>query len=387
MAVAKRQPTDYPGIFFRIGARVGTKGEEKIFYAVYKKDGKLVETKIGKQFSDNMTAAKAARIRAELIEGKRETRQEIREQVKRSENEVSWTLLALWEEYKRRNPNLKGLVTDENRFKVHLSVLSNRTIPAISTNDVDNLRLKLTKAGKKDGTIKNVLELLRRIIAFGVKKGLILPLNPAQLHFEMPRLNNQKTEDLTSEQMSALLTAIERNKHKPVARMMELALYTGMRRGEILHLAWDHIDWDHGFINIVSKDSQNSAQRGAKSGQNEKIPLNANARKLLEGVARTASKYVFPSRNGKPYTDVRRQANSIKKEAGIPDDFRAFHGLRHTFASLLASSGQVSLYELQKLLTHKSQAMTQRYAHLRDDALKSASNVLCDILSSEIGGK
>ena len=51
------------------------------------------------------------------------------------------------------------------------------------------------------------------------------------------------------------------------------------------------------------------------------------------------------------------------------------NGLRHSFAAWLASSGQVSMYELQKLLTHSSPQMTQRYAHLHDDALKKASGV------------
>jgi len=48
------------------------------------------------------------------------------------------------------------------------------------------------------------------------------------------------------------------------------------------------------------------------------------------------------------------------------------------FASTLASSGKVDMYQLQKLLTHKSPAMTQRYAHLRDDALQKASKVAAD---------
>jgi hypothetical protein len=51
------------------------------------------------------------------------------------------------------------------------------------------------------------------------------------------------------------------------------------------------------------------------------------------------------------------------------------HGLRHSFASWLASSGKVSMYELQKLLTHSSPQMTQRYAHLHDDALRKASDL------------
>jgi integrase len=49
---------------------------------------------------------------------------------------------------------------------------------------------------------------------------------------------------------------------------------------------------------------------------------------------------------------------------------------------MLASSGQVDMYTLQKLLTHKSPQMTQRYAHLRDDALKRASELAGDIIKN-----
>ena len=48
--------------------------------------------------------------------------------------------------------------------------------------------------------------------------------------------------------------------------------------------------------------------------------------------------------------------------------------------SILASSGQVDMYTLQKLLTHKSPLMTQRYAHLRDEALKRASDLAGEII-------
>jgi integrase len=67
--------------------------------------------------------------------------------------------------------------------------------------------------------------------------------------------------------------------------------------------------------------------------------------------------------------------------AGLHEDFRPNHGLRHTFASHLASSGEVDLYTLQRLMTHKSSQVTQRYAHLRDDSLKRGANVLSRIVS------
>ncbi|MFP3867486.1 MAG: tyrosine-type recombinase/integrase [Desulfobacteraceae bacterium] len=83
-------------------------------------------------------------------------------------------------------------------------------------------------------------------------------------------------------------------------------------------------------------------------------------------------------------TEARRSANRIKERAGLPKGFRPLHGLRHVYASMLASSGQVDLYTLQKLLTHKSSAMTQRYAHLRDEALRRASELAGDLVNQAI---
>jgi integrase len=100
----------------------------------------------------------------------------------------------------------------------------------------------------------------------------------------------------------------------------------------------------------------------------------------LKNHPRTRSPYVFPGRGGQQRTDINKAVNEIKKEAGLPKDFRPLHGLRHVYASMLASSGQVDMYTLQKLLTHKSPLMTQRYAHLRDETLKNASNLAGEII-------
>ena len=94
------------------------------------------------------------------------------------------------------------------------------------------------------------------------------------------------------------------------------------------------------------------------------------------------SLYVFPGKNGNERKDIKRQVNRIKKAAKLPKDFRPLHGLRHVFASMLASSGEVDMYTLQKLLTHKSPQMTQRYAHLRDETLKAAAEVASDAINN-----
>jgi integrase len=54
---------------------------------------------------------------------------------------------------------------------------------------------------------------------------------------------------------------------------------------------------------------------------------------------------------------------------------------------MLASSGKVDLYTLQKLLTHKSPQMTQRYAHLRDEALKRASDLAGSLIDEVMSSK
>jgi integrase len=81
-----------------------------------------------------------------------------------------------------------------------------------------------------------------------------------------------------------------------------------------------------------------------------------------------------------------QQAVKLKIEAGLPEDFRVYHGLRHTYASMLASSGKVDMYVLQRLMTHKDPKMTQRYAHLRDTALKAGSDVAADIFGGAQNG-
>jgi integrase len=265
------------------------------------------------------------------------------------------------------------LRVDLGRYNNHLNPhLGNKEPKNIAQIDIDRLRIGLAKT-RKPQTVKHVLALLNRIINFGVKKGLC---PGPSFKIELPKVHNKKTEDLTPGQLSALLDAIEQDHNTQAANFMKMALFTGMRRGEIFKLQWQDIDFDRGFINI----------RDPKGGQDQKIPLNQAARGLLTNHPRTGSLFVFPGRSGRQRTNINKQVTRIKEAAGLPKDFRALHGLRHVYASMLASSGQVDLYTLQKLLTHKSAAMTQRYAHLRDEALRRASDLAGELLTQAMNG-
>jgi integrase len=369
MPTLKRIKTNYPGVFFIEGTSPATGKPEKIFYIRYRKAGKMIEEKAGRQFHDDMTAARAARIRAEKIEGKKLSRKEARE----AAAEIKWTVGLLWQEYVHDKPATKGWTVDRYRYQKFLQPGFGAKEPkAIAQIDVHRLRINLSKILQPQ-TVKHVLRLLARIINFGVKKGLCAGLG---FKIEFPRVNNLKTEDLTTEQMQALIEAIDQEPDIQAANFMRLVLATGMRRGEVFGLQWQDLDFERNFILL----------RAPKSGVDTKIPMNSVARELLSNHPRT-SDFVFPGRGGRKRSRYPKAIDRIREKAGLPPDFRPLHGLRHFFASQLASSGEVDMYVLQKLLTHRSPLMTQRYSHLRDAALRRASDLVGDLLGQVVNGQ
>ena len=380
MARVKRFKTGYPGVYYIEASNLVNGKPEKIYYIQYRKAGKLVEEKAGRQKRDDMTPARAAKMRGLRIDGDQKSNQERREkeEAERKEREGRYTISRLWEEYESQKISYKGRLPDKSRYKKYLKPEFGDKVPAeIITLDVDRLRLRLLKKEKKSPqTVKLVLSLLKRLVNFGVKKGLCPLPDPAKLNIEIPRVDNVKTEDLTNDQLKALIKAIDEDLNIDVGRMMKLALFTGMRRGELFRLKWEHLDFKRKFILLDDP----------KGGVSQQIPMNDAAKDILLSQERTDSPYVFPGKNGKLRTDVRGPVNRIKKRAGLPESFRPLHGLRHAYASMLASSGKVDMYMLQKLLTHKSPQMTQRYAHLRDDALRKASNVMDDLIADAVKG-
>lgn len=377
LEMPKRIKTKYVGVYYREAQRIGAPGTEKVFYITYKKDGLKVEEKAGRQYANQMTPAKAAGYRSDRIEGRILSRSEKKaaERAAKVAEADRWTIEKLWAEYRKAKPNLKGWKTgtyDSQWSHLEKSFGSKepKDVLPLDVKRVENALLKT----KSPQLAKHVLKLLRVICNFGADNGLCPGLS---FKIKMPVVNNVKTEDLTPAQLKKLLEAIANDDHSQAGDMMLMALYTGMRRGELFRLEWSDIDFDRGFIRL----------RDPKGGLDQTIPLNGAAREVLEKHSRRQGcPWVFPGRGGQQRTRIDKAANVIKRAAGLPKDFRPMHGLRHVYASMLASSGEVDMYVLQKLLTHKSPQMIQRYAHLRDDALKRASGLAGDIVSRAVNG-
>lgn len=192
--------------------------------------------------------------------------------------------------------------------------------------------------------------------------------NPTD-NIKVGNLKNEVTECLSLDEISRLKVTLSLWHNKNAARIVKFALYTGFRLGEILKLEWQDVDMESNFVSL--KDPK---------GMPTVLPLSNNAQKIIEEALKDKGSEicVFPNRKGERRKSFSHIWYRIRKKAGLPPDFR-FHGLRHTYASYIASSGKVDLFTLQKLLNHQSPAMTQRYAHLLDSALKKGAETIDEV--------
>ena len=372
----KRIKTDYPGVYYREARRIGGRGTEKIYYITYKRNRKTVEEKVGRQHADDMTPARAATIRGNVIEGNRETRKEKRDREHREAEEVAakWTLERLAANYFKQRKEGWSRRTDEGRYRNHLKPVFGRKEPGdIIKLDVDRLRIQLSKKLAPQ-TVKHVLSLLSWIVNYGAENNFCRPLT---FKITKPTVNNEVTEYLDGDQLRRYLEEVEKEPDGITRNALKLVLNTGIRRGEVFKLEWRDVDLDRGFLEI----------RDPKGGPSQKIPLNDAAREILAlHPRRDDTPFVFPGNKGRQRQRL-KIANHIRDRAGLPKSFRPLHGLRHAYASMMASSGRVDLYTLQRLLTHKSPKMTQRYAHLHDEALQRGAAVADDILNNAMTRK
>lgn len=129
------------------------------------------------------------------------------------------------------------------------------------------------------------------------------------------------------------------------------ALYTGLRRGRVLGLRWDQIDWENHQIVYIGKD-----------GSPNSVPMVEPLAEILRNLPHTCE-FVF-TRRGRPIRDIKSAWAAAFVRSGVP--YRNFHALRHTTATwLLRQSGNLKV--VQSVLGHRTLSVTTKYAHLVND--------------------
>jgi integrase len=172
---------------------------------------------------------------------------------------------------------------------------------------------------------------------------------------------------LNSAELARLSKALADHPGRVAANALRALLLTGARRGEVLAMTWDQVEREPG---VWIKPSAHTKQK-----REHRVPLSPGARQLLDDMQRyrkPGEAFVFPGRApGQPLVEIKKSWATICKAAAI--DGVRIHDLRHTYASLLASSG-LSLTIIGGLLGHTQASTTLRYAHLRDDPLQEATD-------------
>lgn len=253
-------------------------------------------------------------------------------------------------------PSMKGAHEDGYRLRalqkmpICKHTLLNLT-PAIIAKHRDH-RLKSVAAG----TVIRELAYISSAINHARREWSINIPNPVQM-VRKPPSPEGRNRSLTQEELERLLLALSPAGRRNIwtKPVVCLALETAMRRGELLSLRWEHIDFDRRTAHLVQ----------TKNGESRTVPLSTEAIKILKSVPRSIERVVFPVK----YFTLDAAFKRAVLRAGL-SNFH-FHDLRHMAITAMAKK-LPNVIELSAVSGHKSLAMLKRYYHPdpRDLAMK-----------------
>ena len=185
------------------------------------------------------------------------------------------------------------------------------------------------------------------------------------VYFKIKKCKNLKGEKsrdryLKQDEFNRLLASC----NSYLRNIVIIAVYSGMRKSEILNLKWEQVDLENKIISLYK----------TKNGENRKVYINSVLYNTLSVMDKNGLYVFLNPETKKPYCDIKKSFKSALEKANIAD-FR-FHDLRHTFASQSAMAN-TRKGALQKLLGHKTASMTDRYTHFEDDYLRENAENIC----------
>ncbi len=267
-----------------------------------------------------------------------------------------------WELATIRTPDVNDWIEELGRTKAEDAILG---------------EVRTTDRELSPQTIRHAVRLLKQCLGEAVARDLV-EANVAK-KARLPKMKPTEFTFLSVAEIRALLTSGLSDRDQA---LFTLAIYSGMRRGELFALRWDDVDLERGMLSV-----RRGASGPTKSGKVRHCPLLPPARSALRSWAKKGQTgLVFPAPSGGEYSASydagwadRRWRRKTKKRgvelettpglktaAGITRPVR-FHDLRHTCASHLVMGTWGEAWSLEAVcafMGHGSITMTQRYAHL-----------------------
>ena len=224
-----------------------------------------------------------------------------------------------------------------------------------------DLRERPYQANRALGVLSKMMNLAE---AWGLRSDGSNPCRHVKKYREEKRERYLTKEELR--RLGVTLADAERRKTESPFALTAIGLLTltGARLSEILTLRWEYVDLANSVLRLPD----------SKTGAKE-VYLNEAAIKLLRKMPRMVSNpYVIAGKkDGSRLINLQKAWRRIRAAANLND--MRIHDLRHSFASVAAGTG-MSLPMIGKLLGHSQPATTARYAHLADDPIRAASNLI-----------
>lgn len=279
----------------------------------------------------------------------------------------------------------------ESLIRLHL-IPRLGTIPlqSITASDLNKAYASWCEGGLSRRTVLQQHLWIHRILDQALREGRVRQ-NVAAIA-DRPRYQRREMRFLTHEEVTRLMEAATGTWYAP---LFALALATGARRGELLALKWEDVDFSRATLSIrralESTRRYGVREKSTKSGKSRVIDLPASALELLRrhrlarALDRIEPGYIFPSPAGGPWDPNKisqhfRHFRYLAKLKGA-----SFHSLRHTAATQMLELG-VSPKVVQERLGHGSISITMDlYSHstpsLQADAARRLDDTLAPLLS------
>jgi integrase len=241
--------------------------------------------------------------------------------------------------------------------------LGSRKLSSLSRVDVQDFADRLLATGLDPSTVKNTLKPLRVIYRRALARSEVA-INPTTC-LELPACRGRRQRIADPAEASALIEALP----EADRALWALALYAGLRRGELWALRWEDIDLEASVIHVRRAWDPKAGMIEPKSeAGTRKVPIAAVLRRILvehklrQGGDGTTRIVLDSDGKMKHSTTLTERAHKIWKAAGLKPI--GLHECRHTFASLMIAAG-VNAKALSTYIGHASISITMdRYGHL-----------------------
>jgi len=264
------------------------------------------------------------------------------------------------------------------------------------------LKNEKTKKTLSAGTIHGIVSVISEFYDYCVMKKIVYT-NPCS-QIVLPKKRQKKVKVFSNRERRMILEQLQDETHSK-SYLVIVALYTGMRLGELCSLKWECLDMENKVISIktskrrLKSDSFRVHQKeefmnfkGKKTKEvvtlpktddsEREIPITSYLFPIFKELKLSKSEYVFPKTNGKHYDNRSIQKYFGRFVSGLGIKGKSFHTLRHTFATMAIES-KMDIKTLSVILGHSNVNTTLNlYVHPNENYIRESMETLSLFISN-----